>query len=155
MVAFARPAYFALSLAFKYCASSVWKVISFTLNGIVFVLLGIQLPNAMQSTWDDVYIDNFDLIGYVLILTALIVVLRFIWALLMARIFRNPLTGKRDKFNKKTVKDALITTIGGPKGAITLFIVFSIPFLVGSGEAFPQRSLITFWLQALLCALCF
>ena len=124
--------------------SSVWKVISFTLNGIVFVLLGIQLPNAMQSTWDDVYIDNFDLIGYVLILTALIVVLRFIWALLMARIFRNPLTGKRDKFNKKTVKDALITTIGGPKGAITLSIVFSIPFLVGSGEAFPQRSLIIF-----------
>ena len=82
------------------------EVISFTLNGIVFVLLGIQLPNAMQSTWDDVYIDNFDLIGYVLIFTALIVVLRFIWALLMARIFRNPLTGKRDKFNKKTVKDS-------------------------------------------------
>ena len=88
--------------------SSVWKVISFTLNGIVFVLLGIQLPNAMQSTWDDVYIDNFDLIGYVLILTALIVVLRFIWALLMARIFRNPLTGKRDKFNKKPLKMPLL-----------------------------------------------
>lgn len=124
--------------------SSVWKVISFTLNGIVFVLLGIQLPNAMQSTWDNVYIDNFDLIGYVLILTALIVGLRFVWALLMARLFRNPLTGKRDKFNKKTVKDALITTIGGPKGAITLSIAFSIPFFVGSGEPFPQRSLIIF-----------
>lgn len=124
--------------------SSVWKVVSFTLNGIVFVLLGIQLPNAMQSTWDDVYIDNVDLIGYVLILTVLIVGLRFIWALVMARLFKNPLTGKRDKFNKKTVKDALITTIGGPKGAITLSIAFSIPFLVGTGEPFPQRSLIIF-----------
>ncbi len=124
--------------------SSVWKVVSFTLNGIVFVLLGIQLPNAMQSTWDDVYIDNVDLIGYVLILTILIVGLRFIWALVMARLFKNPLTGKRDKFNKKTVKDALITTIGGPKGAITLSIAFSIPFLVSTGEPFPQRSLIIF-----------
>ena len=124
--------------------SSVWKVVSFTLNGIVFVLLGIQLPNAMQSTWDDVYIDNVDLIGYVLILTVLIVGLRFIWALVMARLFKNPLTGKRDKFNKKTVKDALITTIGGPKGAITLSIAFSIPFLVSTGEPFPQRSLIIF-----------
>lgn len=124
--------------------SSVWKVISFTLNGIVFVLLGIQLPNAMKSTWDDVYINNVDLICYVLILTVLIVGLRFLWALVMVRLFRNPLTGKRDKFNKKTVKNAFITTIGGPKGAITLSIVFSIPFLVSTGEAFPQRSLIIF-----------
>ena len=43
--------------------SSVWKIISFTLNGIVFVLLGIQLPNAMQSTWDDVYINNLTSLG--------------------------------------------------------------------------------------------
>lgn len=124
--------------------SSVWKVITFTLNGIVFVLLGIQLPNAMQSTWDNVYIDNLDLIGYVLILTLAIIALRFLWALIMARLFENPLTSKRDKFNKKTVKDALITTIGGPKGAITLSIVFSIPFFLGTGEPFPQRSLIIF-----------
>ena len=124
--------------------SSVWRVITFTLNGIVFVLLGIQLPNAMQSTWDNVYINNFDLIGYVLILTTLIVVLRFIWALLMSLLFTNPLTGERDKLNKKTVKNALVTTIGGPKGAITLSIAFSIPFLLDSGEAFPQRALIIF-----------
>ena len=136
--------------------SSVWKVVSFTLNGIVFVLLGIQLPNAMQSTWDDVYIDNVDLIGYVLILTVLIVGLRFIWALVMARLFKNPLTGKRDKFNKKTVKDALITTIGGPKGAITLSIAFSIPFLVSTGEPFPQRSLIIFLASGVIvCTLLF
>ncbi len=124
--------------------TSVWRVVSFALNGVVFVLLGLQLPNAMQSTWDNVYIDNIQLIGYILILTALIVVLRFIWALLMARLFTNPLTGKRDKFNKKTLKNALVTTIGGPKGAITLSIAFSIPYLLDSGESFPQRSLIIF-----------
>ena len=28
--------------------TSVWKVIGFVLNGVVFVLLGIQLPNAMH-----------------------------------------------------------------------------------------------------------
>ena len=124
--------------------TSVWKAISFTLNGIVFVLLGVQLPNAMQSTWDNVYINNFDLIGYVLLLTALIVALRFVWALVMARLLVNPDSGKRDKFSLRLVKNALITTVGGPKGAVTLSIVFTIPFLLSDGSSFPQRSLIIF-----------
>lgn len=124
--------------------TSVWKVVGFVLNGVVFVLLGIQLPNAMRSTWDDVYINNFTLIGYVLLLTALIVLLRFAWAVLMGRIFKNPETGKRDKITKKRLKDALVATIGGPKGAITLSIAFTIPFLMADGSTFPQRSLIIF-----------
>ena len=124
--------------------TSVWKVIGFVLNGVVFVLLGIQLPNAMQSTWDNLYIDNFVLIGYVLLLTVLIVVLRFVWALIMTRLIKNPDTGKRDRFSLSMIKDSLVTTVGGPKGAITLSIAFTIPFLLADGSTFPQRSLIIF-----------
>lgn len=124
--------------------TSVWKVIGFVLNGIVFVLLGIQLPNAMQSTWDNLYINNFVLIGYVLLLTALIVFLRFAWALIMTRLIKNPATGKRDKFSMRMVRNSLVTTVGGPKGAITLSIAFTIPFLLADGSTFPQRSLIIF-----------
>lgn len=124
--------------------TSVWKVIGFVLNGVVFVLLGIQLPGAMQSTWDNLYINNFVLIGYVLLLTAVIVLLRFAWALVMTRLVKNPSTGKRDKFSLRMVKNALVTTVGGPKGAITLSIAFTIPFLLADGSSFPQRSLIIF-----------
>lgn len=134
--------------------SSVWKVIGFTLNGIVFVLLGMQLPMATQSTWNDVYINNFALIGYVLLITVLIVGLRWLWALLMLRITTNPDTDKRDRINKRTVINALITTVGGPKGAITLSIIFSIPFLLSDGSVFPQRSLIIFLASGvILCTL--
>ncbi len=134
--------------------SSVWNVLGFTLNGIVFVLLGLQLPMAMQSTWDDVYINNFIVIGYVLGITALIVFLRFVWALVMTRIARNPETGKRDKMSKNTLRNVLTTTVGGPKGAITLSIIFSIPFFLSDGSAFPQRSLIIFLASGvILCTL--
>lgn len=134
--------------------SSVWKVLGFALNGIVFVLLGMQLPMAMQSTWGDVYINNFVVIGYVLGITALIVVLRFLWALGMTCVARNPETGKRDKLTKNTIRNALITTVGGPKGAITLSIIFSIPFFLSDGSDFPQRSLIIFLASGvILCTL--
>lgn len=134
--------------------SSVWSAFAFALNGIVFVLLGTQLPLAMQSSWDDVYISNVDLVCYVLILTVLIVGLRFLWALFMARVSRNPETGQRDKISKSTLKNALITTVGGPKGAITLSIVFTVPFLLADGSTFPQRSLIIFLASGvILCTL--
>ncbi|WP_251197870.1 Na+/H+ antiporter [Anaerotardibacter muris] len=134
--------------------SSVWKVIGFTLNGIVFVLLGMQLPMATQSIWNDVYINNIALIGYVLLITLLIVVLRWLWAILMLRITKNPETHKRDRINKRTLHNALVTTVGGPKGAITLSIIFSIPFLLSDGSAFPQRSLIIFIASGvILCTL--
>lgn len=134
--------------------SNVWKVIGFTLNGIVFVLLGMQLPMATQSTWNDVYINNFVLIGYVLLITLLIVGLRWLWALLMLRIVKNPDTNKRDKINKQTILSALVTTVGGPKGAITLSITLSIPFLLSNGSVFPQRSLIIFLASGvILCTL--
>lgn len=133
---------------------SVWKVISFTLNGIVFVLLGMQLPLAMQSTWDDLSINNVTLIVYVLLLTVLIVGLRFLWAVLMARLLKNPATGKRDRFSLKMMRSALVTTVGGPKGAITLSIAFTIPFLLSDGSSFPQRSLIIFLASGVtLCTL--
>lgn len=124
--------------------TSVWRVVGFTLNGVVFVLLGMQLPHAMQSTWDDLYINNITLIGYVLLLTTLIVGLRFLWALAMARFVKNPDTGLRDKCNLNTIRNALVTTVGGPKGAITLSIAFTIPYLLSNGASFPQRSLIIF-----------
>lgn len=134
--------------------SSVWKVIGFTLNGIVFVLLGMQLPMAMQSTWDDVYINNFVLLGLILLITVVIVGLRFLFSLLMVRITRDPDTNARGKLNKESVRKALIMTVGGPKGAITLSIIFSIPFLLSDGTMFPQRSLIIFIASGvILCTL--
>ena len=134
--------------------NSVWRVLGFTLNGIVFVLLGMQLPMAMHSTWDDVIISNWFLIGLILLITALIVLLRFLFSVAMVAATKNPDTRRRGSLTKATVRQALITTVGGPKGAITLSIIFSIPFLLSDGTMFPQRSLIIFIASGvILCTL--
>ena len=136
--------------------SSVWKVIGFTLNGIVFVLFGYAASMATQSTWNDVYINNFALIGYVLLITVLTHrgLALDVGALLMSLITKNPDTNQRDKITKKTIINALVTTVGGPKGAITLSIIFSMPFLLSDGSVFPQRSLIIFLASGvILCTL--
>ena len=118
-------------------STSVWRVLSFTLNGVVFVLLGTQLPLAFLGTWESTAIANDKLIAYVLGLALLIIAVRFVWILLMewAHNRKDPDTGS---FGLENVRSAAVMTLGGPKGTITLAVAFTIPYTV------PQRDLMIF-----------
>ena len=118
-------------------STSVWRVLSFTLNGVVFVLLGTQLPLAFQGTWESTAISNDVLIGYVLGLALLVIVVRFIWILGVEWVHhrRDP---ESKRFDLENVRSSAIMTLGGPKGTITLAVAFTIPFSV------PQRNLMIF-----------
>ncbi|MEC4183435.1 sodium:proton antiporter [Adlercreutzia sp. R21] len=128
-------------------SGSVWHVLTYALNGIVFVMLGTQLPNAMHDTWDSTRIDNGTLILIVLGLTFLLLATRFLWVAAMDYIHVR--RAERRRFTKRDVRSALITTFAGAKGTITLSIMFSIPVqLVYPDLAykvpFPQRDLLIF-----------
>lgn len=128
-------------------SSSVWRVITFALNGFVFVLLGTQLPRAMQSTWQNVTIPNGDLIVWVVAITVIIVALRFAWILGIEYVHHRGAVKRGNaegRFCKAHVISAAVMTFGGPKGTITLSIMLTIPFIMSSGGVFPQRNLLIF-----------
>ncbi|MEC4272487.1 sodium:proton antiporter [Adlercreutzia sp. R25] len=126
-------------------SGSVWHVLTYALNGIVFVLLGTQLPLAMQDTWENVRITNSTLILLVFGLTFILLATRFVWVLAMDLIHVR--AGERRAFRKSDLRSALITTFSGAKGTITLSIMFSIPTyaIIGPPNVpFPQRELLIF-----------
>ena len=128
-------------------SGSVWHVLTYALNGIVFVMLGTQLPNAMHDTWDSTRIDNGILILLVLGITALLLGTRFLWVAVMDYVHVRRVEKRR--FVKKDVRSALITTFAGAKGTITLSIMFSIPLQIVYPDLayrvpFPQRDLLIF-----------
>lgn len=128
-------------------SGSVWHVLSYALNGIVFVMLGTQLPNAMHETWDSTRIDNGVLIMLVFGITFLLMATRFLWVLAMDYIHVR--RGEKRPFARRDVRSALITTFAGAKGTITLSIMFSIqPYITYTDLAyrvpFPQRDLLIF-----------
>ena len=133
---------------------NVWKAVSFILNGIVFVILGLELPQALQTSLQQPYLNNGMLIMLVLVITAVLVFVRFGWLLIMERLHRNPVSGKRSPLNFRRVLSCVALTIGGPKGAVTLSIILSVPYFIGTGEAFPDRDLIIFIASGvILCTL--
>lgn len=139
-------------------SSSVWRVLSFSLNGIVFVLLGTQLPRAMQRTWDDVALNNGMLILYILVITLAVIAARFLWLLAMEHIRNQRMKkqGEEDGIQtfRELARSSAIMTLGGPKGTITLAIIFTIPVFTQAGNLFPQRNLIIFLASGvILCTL--
>ena len=135
-------------------SNSFWEVIIFIINGVLFVMLGMQLPKvmdleAMGGT------PASKVIGAMLAVTAVIVLMRFVW-LAATELFRfHPETGLRGTADsKKNIKEALVTTIAGPKGAVTLSIIMTLPVYMNDGSIFPQRDLIIFVTSGvILCTL--
>ena len=126
-------------------SGSVWHVLTYALNGIVFVLLGTQLPLAMQDTWENVRITNSTLILLVFGLTFVLLATRFLWVLAMD--LYHVRRDEKRRFGKGDLRSALITTFCGAKGTITLSIMFSIPTYAVYGPPnvpFPQRELLIF-----------
>ena len=123
-------------------SSSVWQVISFALNGIVFVLLGTQIPTAMMYSWDDATISNALLLGLVALVTVLLMGTRFIWCVAMEWVHARRVA--KAKFTRRSLRNALAVTLCGAKGTITLSILFTIPVFLSTGARFPARHLIIF-----------
>lgn len=124
-------------------SSSVWRVMSFAMNGIVFVLLGTQLPGAMRRTWDDVTFDNGFLIVCVFGIVILLYAVRFLWILGME--WRRGCK-EGGKLTKADVKLMLVSTLCGAKGTITLSVLLSLPYAITFDPftPFPQRDLVIF-----------
>ncbi|RUS49095.1 Na+/H+ antiporter [Cohnella sp. AR92] len=118
-------------------SSSTWSVILFILNGLVFLILGLQIPHVTEIIWEDPKFDNAQAIGYVLIITFALYVLRFLWVYLFSTL--EGIGTKKIRF-----KSAVLTTLSGVRGAVTLAGAFSIPLVLDDGSAFPERDLIIF-----------
>lgn len=132
-------------------STSVWRVISFTLNGIVFVLLGTQLPRVMQVTWNNLNIPNWQLVLYVLVISLILIVVRFVWVLIQERIHHKREARRNRRLAKQTaqipipcktlshdIRSAAIMTFGGAKGTVTLAVILTLP------SSIVQRQLIMF-----------
>lgn len=125
-------------------SSSVWSVLSFSLNGAVFILLGMQLPGAMRASWADPTINNTMLLVTILLVTLIVIGMRFLWIALMLRIARDVNTGQRRKMTADRWRSAAVMTFGGPKGTITLSLMFTIPYYIAGNINFPMRNELIF-----------
>ncbi len=133
-------------------SKSTWSVIVFVLNGLVFLILGTQLPSIAEVVWRDSGISNLQVTVYILLITAALILLRFVWVFGFWQFdhFRKARKTKQ----RPALRTALLTSLSGVRGAVTLATALSIPFFLDNGERFPQRDLLIFIASGvILCSL--
>ncbi|MGE0908520.1 Na+/H+ antiporter [Bacillus atrophaeus] len=133
-------------------SSSTWSIILFILNGLVFVILGTQIPDVISVIFNDTAFNNMMVIGYILVITFTLMLLRFFWVLFFwnGKWFFN----KDQNIYKPGLRSTLLISISGVRGAVTLAGSFSIPYFLADGTSFPERNLIIFLAAGvILCTL--
>ena len=119
-------------------SESVWSMFTFTLEGLVFVILGTQLPQILTSINQNYSIATWNIVAYILLITLLFLLLRFVWSIstIKRKNFDDP------EYPVSRYRAGIIFSLSGARGAVTLASVMSIPFLLSDGTAFPERDLI-------------
>ena len=128
--------------------SAVWDLVQFTASGIIFVLLGEQVPQlvtgAARVVREAGHHEPIWLVMYVVAINLVLAVLRFIWVWTSLRftLFRAALKGQNPYVPGWRLIAA--TSLAGVRGTITLAGVLTLPLTMNDGSAFPARELAIF-----------
>ncbi|MBD2700280.1 Na+/H+ antiporter [Spirosoma sp. BT702] len=121
--------------------TGMWATVVFALNGLVFILIGLELPVIMNGL--DGY-SKTDAILYALLITAVLIVTRMAFSMFSA-VFTQ-FIGKYITVARRNVGWRAPVVLGwaGMRGVVSLASALAVPLTLKNGEAFPHRNLILF-----------
>ncbi|ATA25287.1 Na+/H+ antiporter [Brenneria goodwinii] len=129
-------------------ANGVWSMLEFVFNGMVFIMLGLQLPSILETSITqaelDPTVETWMLFTDIAVIYAALLLLRFGWLWVMKRYSLHIQKKKPMVFAEFTTRELWISSFAGVRGAITLAGVLSIPLLLTDGTAFPSRYQLVF-----------
>jgi monovalent cation/hydrogen antiporter len=120
---------------------AVWETIIFLINGLIFILIGLQLPSVLKDLQDYSFLD---LMRYALMVSVVTILIRILWVFVAAFSpwAKNSALPKNE--NDNTWKNVLIVAWTGTRGVVSLATGLALPLTLTDGTAFPNRSLILF-----------
>ncbi|ANZ63265.1 sodium:proton antiporter [Secundilactobacillus paracollinoides] len=116
-----------------------WDIIVYLLNGIVFVILGDELPTATSHIIKNAQFKTWQAVAYAFGAWVVLLVIRVVWIYIYQLVAQ-----WRKKTEKASFRISLLAGLSGVRGAVTMAGVLSLPLVTASGAAFPRRSLALF-----------
>jgi len=128
----------------KKQSRNFWDVIIFLLNGLIFIIIGLQYPYVVK------HIDKTQILpylGYAFLITIVALLLRMIRVFLQQINLEQAFRKKKGRITEHAlldVKTSLIISWSGMRGIVSLAIAIGLPATLQDGSAFPQRDAIIF-----------
>jgi Na+/H+ antiporter len=125
-------------------ARAVWDIVEFILNGLVFILIGLQLSSILPTLQSR---SMLSLIGLGLLISLSVILVRIVWVFAEAQLglWLSRLTASRHPEREpqrikhtSSWRDVLVVSWAGMRGVVSLAVVLSLPL------ATPERNLLIF-----------
>lgn len=121
--------------------AAVWAVIEYLMNGVVFLLIGLQLESVVDGLppW-----PLEDIAGYVLAISGVVLGVRLLWVFPASRatsFVRRRLGGQGPSL---AWQSQVVMGWAGMRGVISLAAALALPATIHGGAPFPDRSVIVF-----------
>lgn len=121
---------------------AVWRLVNFLLEGLVFLLIGQQLPTILHGLRGD---RPSTVIVAVTVTVAVVLLVRPLWLLLTQSLPR-PLHTRLGNDNAERLRgrEIFVLSWAGTRGVVSLAAIFAVPFVTNTGAPFPARDLLLF-----------
>jgi monovalent cation/hydrogen antiporter len=118
---------------------SVWEILTFLLNAVLFLLVGLQLPNVI----DDISgYSAWELIGWGLLISFVVVVVRLLWGFTVTYLIRAIDRRAVQRERRAGARERLVIGWAGMRGAVSLAAALALPLETDAGAPFPERDLL-------------
>ncbi|SIT15808.1 monovalent cation:H+ antiporter, CPA1 family [Filimonas lacunae] len=133
----------------KVQSEAIWDMITFLLNGLVFILIGLELPIAVKAlSTNQLLLYSF--YGFIITVTAL--VLRTFSVFGNKRRLDKAFVKNHMRSSKRiipesvllSIQESLIISWSGMRGIISLSLAIGLPAALNNGEEFPLKNTIIF-----------
>jgi NhaP-type Na+/H+ or K+/H+ antiporter len=129
----------ALSPATRLQVDATWSMVTFILESLVFILVGLDLPHLVQETGRDA-LGRW--LGFSALITLVVIAVRMAWLWPAGAYARRALPDRHRCFHSP--RQITLVAWAGIRGAESVVIALAVPHATASGAAFPERGLIVF-----------
>jgi Na+/H+ antiporter len=120
---------------------ATWELITFLLNGLIFILIGLQLGSVVEGL--DEYTPG-QLVSWALLVSLTVILVRIVWVFPATYVPRWVSRRIRERDPSPPWRNVAIIAWTGMRGVISLAAALALPFQTASGAPFPGRDLIIF-----------
>jgi CPA1 family monovalent cation:H+ antiporter len=120
---------------------ATWELITFLLNGLIFILIGLQLRSVVEGL--DEYTAS-QLVSYALLTSLTVILVRMIWVFPATYVPRWASRRIRERDPSPPWRSVSVIAWTGMRGVISLAAALALPLQTASGVPFPDRDLIIF-----------
>ena len=112
---------------------AVWETITFLLNGVVFIITGLEVPLLLRAL---ALAPAIRLVGIGIVVSVVLVVVRALWIFPTA--FLAPLV-RGEPRPPRLLAHSLVLSWAGMRGVVSLAVALALPLTLPDGRPFPAR----------------